>query len=246
MTDGVAMSVWNPTIARITLGSLLGRTRALLLVPLPVVLVGLTLLGHGVHPDATDWQGPVVNGLGFAVIVPVLALIIGTSVVGAEIDDGTIVHILTKPIARSEIVLTKLGVAAGVTGLVNGVMMFVCGLLISNVRLGLGLAVGAVVASICYCALFVALSLVSRRPVLIGLVYILIWEGLLTNLLTGTRGLSIEQYAITLSARTAPSPYFDASISTGVAIVMSIVFVIVGTFVAVDRLRSFTLAGETS
>ena len=119
-------------------------------------------------------------------------------------------------------------------------------MLISDVRLGLGLAVGAVVASICYCALFVALSLVSRRPVLIGLVYILLWEGLLTNLLTGTRGLSIEQYAITLAARVAPSPYFDASLSTGVAIVMSVVFVVVGALVAVDRLRSFTLAGETS
>jgi ABC-2 type transport system permease protein len=238
--------VWNPTIARITLGSLLGRTRALLLVPLPFILIGLTLLGHTIHPDATNWPGPVITGLGFAVIVPVLALIIGTSVVGSEIDDGTIVHILTKPIARSEIILTKLGVAAGVTGLVNGLMMFVCGVIVSDVRLGLGLAVGAAVASICYCALFVALSLLSRRPVLIGLVYILVWEGLLTNLLTGTRGLSIEQYAITLSSHVAPSPYFDPSLSTGVAVVMSIVFVVVGTFVAVDRLRSFTLAGETS
>ena len=38
------------------------------------------------------------------------------------------------------------------------------------------------------------LSLVTRRPVLFGLLYILVWEGLLGNLLTGTRSLSIEQF----------------------------------------------------
>jgi ABC-2 type transport system permease protein len=236
----------NLTIARITARALLGRTRALLLIPLPFVLIGLTVLAHGVDPDGSDWQQAIIIGLGFAVIVPVLSLIIGTSVMGSEIDDGTIVHILTKPIARSEIVVTKLFVAASVTAVVNAAMMAVCGAVISGGRLALGLAVGAAVASICYCALFVTLSLVSRRPVLIGLVYILLWEGLLTNVLTGTRGLSIEQYAITLAAHIAPTSYFDPTVSLAVAVVMSAVFVAVPALVAINRLQSFTLAGETS
>lgn len=240
------MSVWNPTIARITMRGLLGRSRSLLLVPLPVLMIGLALLGHATHPDATDWPGPVVSGLGFAVIVPAVALIIGTSVIGSEIEDGTVVHILTKPIPRVEIVLTKLGVAAGVTALVNGAMMLVCGIVISDVALGWGLAVGAIVASICYTALFLALSLVSRRPVLIGLIYILLWEGLLTNLLTGTRDLSIRQYAITLATNVTESPYFTPSLSLPVAIIMSAVIAVAATAVATTRLRSFTLRGETS
>jgi len=140
------------------------RTQAcLLLIPLPLILIGLTLVGHLVHPDATDWQHPIIIGLGFAVIVPIVSLIVGSSVIGSEIDDGTIVHIMTKPIPRSEIVLSKLAVAAGVTGLVNGAMLFVCGWIITGPRLAIGLGRGAV-ASICYSALFVALSLVSRRP----------------------------------------------------------------------------------
>ena len=44
-----------------------------------------------------------------------------------------------------------------------------------------------------------ALSLVTRRPVLIGLVYVLLWEGLLTNLLTGTRLLAVQQYAVSVA-----------------------------------------------
>jgi ABC-2 type transport system permease protein len=236
----------NLTIIQLTLRSLLGRVRALLLVPLPFVLIGLTLIGHIAHPDQTDWQQPIIVGLGFAVIVPLVSLIVGASVIGSEIDDGTIVHILTKPLPRREIVLSKLAVAAGVTGVVNGAMLFVCGVLITGVRLGIALAVGGVVASICYSALFVALSLVSRRPVLIGLVYILLWEGLLTNLLSGTRSLSIEQFALTLAAQIGQSPYFTPTLSTVTAVVMSLVFLVAATLVAIDRLRSFTMKGETS
>ena len=47
-------------------------------------------------------------GLGLAVVLPVIALIVGTGVLGSEIDDGTIVHILTKPLPRRDIILAKL------------------------------------------------------------------------------------------------------------------------------------------
>jgi ABC-2 type transport system permease protein len=236
----------NPTIVRLTLRAMFGRKRALMLVPMPLLLIGLSALAYGLHPDAVDWQNPLIVGLGFAVIVPVVSLIVGTSVVGSEIDDGTIVYILTKPLPRWQIVLSKLLVAAGVTAVVNALMMAVCGGIIAGPHLVIGLAVGAAVASICYSALFVALSLVSRRPVLIGLIYILIWEGLLSNLLTGTQSLSVEQYGITLAGKIAHSPYVPPTLSLPVAVIMSLVFLVGGTAIAIDRLRAFRLAGETS
>jgi ABC-2 type transport system permease protein len=236
----------NLTVAQLTLRSLLGRRRVWLLLPLPMVLIGLALLGHLRHPHQSDWVLPVVAGLGFTVVVPILALIIGTSVVGSEIDDGTLVHLLTKPLSRSEILLAKLVVAVGVTAVVTGVPMFVAGALASGARFGLGLAIGALLASAAYNALFVALSVLSRRPVLIGLAYILLWEGLLTNLLKGTRVLSVEQYALTVAARIGGSSLLSARMSLVTAIVMAAVFVVAGTVLAIDRLRSFTVAGETS
>lgn len=236
----------NMTVARITMRSLLGRKRALLLLPLPLLLIGLTVFAHILRPDAERWARPLIVGLGFGVVVPVLSLIIGTAVVGAEIDDGTIVHILTKPLSRTSILLAKLLVAIVVTALVNGAMMLICGIVASTARVGMGLAIGAVIASICYCALFVMLSLLSRRPVLIGLVYILIWEGLLGNLLTGTKSLSIEQYALTFATKISSSSLLTSSVSLTTSIAMSVVFVVAGALLAIDRLRSFTLAGETS
>ncbi len=50
-------------------------------------------------------------GLGLAVVLPVIALIVGTGVLGSEIDDGTLAHILAKPLPRREIVISKLVVA---------------------------------------------------------------------------------------------------------------------------------------
>src|SRR5258705_4398837 len=144
----------NMTIAGLTLRSLLGRKRVWLLLPFPVLLIGLTMLGHFKSPDNLDWVDPIVRGLGFAVVVPILAIIIGTSVVVSEIDDGPLVHLLTKPLSRAEILIAKYVVAASVTAVVTGVSMFVTGVIAVSLKFGLALALATVVASIVYCALF--------------------------------------------------------------------------------------------
>jgi ABC-2 type transport system permease protein len=236
----------NGTVASITARALLGRRRFLLLLPLPVLLIGLAALAHAVHPDPTDWGAPVLAGLGFGVVLPMIALLIGTGVLGAEIDDGTIVHVLATPVARRDIVLAKLAVAAGITAVVGAGSMFVAGTIVDGARLGVGVAVASVIGALAYSAVFVALSLLTRRPVLLGLLYVLIWEGLLGNLLAGSRLLSIQQYMVTIAAETTSSDLLTGRVSLPVAVVMSGVFLVGATVLAVDRLRSFTLTGETT
>jgi ABC-2 type transport system permease protein len=234
------------TVAYITTRGLFGRRRALLLLPLPVLLVGLALLCRAYDVNPADWGPPVLVGLGLAVVLPVIALIVGTGVLGSEVDDGTIVHILSKPLPRRDIVLAKLGVAVVVTAVTAAVPLFIAGYLASSTRLGVGLAVAAAVGTCAYSSLFLLLSLLTRRPVLLGLVYILVWEGLLGRFVSGTRVLSIEQYVITIADRIAPTDLLTGQVSLPVAVVMSVVFTVGGTVVAVDRLRSFSIAGETS
>jgi ABC-2 type transport system permease protein len=237
----------NLTIARITIRGLLGRTRFLLLLPLPVILVGLTTLAHTTHPDRPhDWAPGILSGFGFAVLLPLIALIVGTGVLGAEIEDGTIAHILTKPLPRSQIILAKLAVAVLVTTVVSAVPMFIAGVITDSMRLGAGLVLACLVGALAYCALFLLLSLVTRRPVLLGLLYVLLWEGLLGNLLAGTRALSVEQYVLTLASRASGTTLLDSYVSLPVSIAMSVVFLLAGTLLAINRLRSFSLTGETS
>ncbi|MFD6564402.1 ABC transporter permease subunit [Micromonospora profundi] len=234
------------TITWITARGLFGRRRFLLLLPLPLVLLGLAVLCRSLGVDPGQWGPPVLVGLGLAVVLPVVALIIGTGVLGAEIDDGTVVHILTKPLPRWQIVLPKLAVSAGVTAATVAVPLYVAGVLADSVRLGLALAAAAALGALAYSAFFLALSLVTRRPVLLGLVYVLIWEGLLGNFVSGTKVLSIQQYVIALADRLAPTGLLETSVSVPVASVMTALVSVGFTVLAVDRLRSFSVAGETS
>jgi ABC-2 type transport system permease protein len=234
------------TVAWITARGLFGRRRALLVLPLPILLVGLALLCRGYDLNPAAWGTPVLVGLGLAVLLPVTALIVGAGVLGSEVDDGTIVHILAKPLPRSQIILAKYGVAVAVTAVTTATPLFVAGVLADSARLGVGLAVAAVAGTFAYTALFLLLSLLSRRPVLLGLVYILVWEGLLGRFVSGTRVFSIEQYVITIADRIAPTDLLAAKVSLPVAAVMGAIVVIGGTVLAVDRLRSFSIAGETS
>jgi ABC-2 type transport system permease protein len=239
-------SLFNATIARITLRGLLGRRRSLLLIPLPLIMVLLAAVLRANHIDQDTSSTAVLTGLGIAVVLPLTALIIGTSVVGSEIDDGTIVHILTKPLPRREIVLTKFVVAAVVSAVVVAVPMLVAGTIISSTGLGIGLAVASAIGAVVYSALFVMASLLIRRSVLVGLAYILLWDGLLGNLLDGTKVLSVQKYVVEFAGVVSGSPLLHGTVSLPVSIVMSAVFTVGGLLVAIDRLRSFSLAGETS
>jgi ABC-2 type transport system permease protein len=234
------------TVAFITARGLFGRRRALLLLPLPLLLIGLAAIcrAYDVSPDM--WGQAVIVGLGLVVVLPVVALIVGTGVLGSEVDDGTIVHILTKPLPRYEIILAKFAVAASVTAVVSAVPLFVAGVLAGSAKFGAALAVASVIGALAYSALFLLFSLLSRRPVLVGLVYILVWEGLLGNFVGGTKNLAIGQYVMAIADKIAPTAIVESTIGLTTAIVMSAIFVVLGTLAAINRLSSFSVAGETS
>lgn len=236
----------NTTIIAITTRALFGRRRFLLLIPLPALMVGLAVLVRALGADPKDWAQPVIIALGMAVVLPVVALVVGTGVLGSEIDDGTLAHVLAKPLPRSEIILSKLLVAFLVTAVTVCVPFFLVALVAGSVSLGIGLVVGGLLGSLAYCSLFVALSLLTRRPVLVGLVYVLVWEGLLGNFLSGTRVLSIQQYVIEVADRVSRSDLINGNVSLAVSLAMSFVFVAGATLLAIDRLRSFSVVGETS
>jgi ABC-2 type transport system permease protein len=239
----------NATIIGLTVRNGLGTRRAVVLVLLPLVLVGMAAILRalvGVDPDATEG---VVLGLGMTVVLPLVALICATSVLAAEVDDGSIVYLLAKPISRHVIVVSKYLVAVTATTLFTVLpIMLACAILTGEARPTIAYGVGSLLGAIVYCAIFLLLSAATRHAVATGLIYVLVWEGLLGGLLSGVRWLSVGAWAVGLAeaiagdAGVAPSDV--ETVNPAYAIVAAAVVTVAAVWLAGDRLRSFRLTGE--
>ncbi|HEX2131444.1 MAG TPA: ABC transporter permease subunit [Actinophytocola sp.] len=236
----------NTTVMSLTARALLGRRRVLMLLPMPLVLIALALLGVTSGAESGVWGPPVFGSLGLSVILPLTALIVGSSVLGLEIDDGTITHLLTKPLPRSEIILSKLCVAWLVTTVATGIPFAVSAAIAGSGALAVGMVAGALLGSLAYCALFLALSLVSKRPVAVGLVYIMLWENLLVGFVDGARVFSVQQHATSFANAIAQSDMLNDTVPVVTAMIIAAVFVVGGTVGATMKLRSFALTGEAN
>jgi len=237
------MTVMVP-IADVTLRGLLSRRRMVLLVLLAAlpVLIGLLIRVAGGRPDPDR----VLDTLVVRFVMPLLALIVGTGVLGSEIDDGTAVYLMVKPIARWRIVLSKALVAAGLTAiLVVPAVVFTTVLLGGRGDVGttmVGFAVACLVGGSTYAVAFMALSVFTSRALLLGLTYTLIWEGVLSGLLEGTKFLSIRQATLGLAAALGVDVPGDPLVPVVSVAVLAVV--LVGGFVLASwKLARFEIRG---
>ena len=136
-------------------------------------------------------------------MVPLIGVIAGTGAIGPEIDDGSIVYLLAKPVKRPTIIFTKLIVAIAVTMVFSALPTFVAGLILNGngQQIAVAYTIAALVASIAYSALFLLLGTVSRHAVVLGLVYALVWEALFGSLVPGARTLSVQQWSLALAQK---------------------------------------------
>jgi ABC-2 type transport system permease protein len=231
-------------IGSVTARALLGRRRTLLmlLVAGAPVLIGLLvrLANDGGRPDRLV---PTLEGLIVVTVLPLVALVFGTAALGSELDDGTAVHTLTKPIARWMIVIPKLVVAGGLTALLLVVSTVISGLLIggtgsNELQITFAFAVAILFGSYVYAAIFLALSVFTSRGLIIGLAYALIWEGLLAGALPGTQLLSVREYVRGIVEMLAPPGTIQSLVgSTG--LIATIVALVAITLVATLRLSVY-------
>jgi len=240
----------NPTVVQLTVRSLLGRRRALVMLALPAILLllcGATrLLAGGDERLGVNLLG----GFGLGTVVPLLALIAGTGAIGPEIDDGSIVYLLSKPLSRPSIVHSKLAVASATVVALSAVPVLVAGLVLTGTadRLAVGYALAAAVAGVTYCAVFLLLAVLTRNAVVIGLLYALIWESVIGGYVPGAQALSVQQWSLTLAEKVVGARAAELGVTPAVGIgtaVPLLLVVLVGcTWYAGRRLRVLRLAGD--
>jgi ABC-2 type transport system permease protein len=240
----------NATVAELTWHSVLGRRRAFLLMALPAVLVALAIVVRLVHGMDTQAAVNLLAAVAVGFLVPLLGLIAGTGAIGPEIDDGSIVYLLAKPISRQSIVNSKVAVAMGVSVAFGAVPTLVAGFIVAggSDRVAIGYAVGALVAGLAYCALFLLLAVITRNAVVVGLLYALVWESLVGGYVPGAQAVSIQQWSLALTKHIVGRPAGSLSVTSAVglpvAVVLLLVVLIGCVWYAGRRLRSIRFTSE--
>lgn len=231
----------NAVVMRLAAHALLGRRRIWLLVGLAGLLIVVALLtrwGSGGNPATT--AAMMVN-FGLGILLPVMCLLVGTGVIAPEIEDGSVVYLLAKPLRRSTIALSKLVVAQAVA-LVFTVVPVVLATLIAgdtNGELAIALAVATALASFTYVSVFFAIAILSSNPTIVGLLYAVLWEGSLAGYVPGVRTLSVRQWALApaeamLDGNVTVNVNSDVSIAVGAVLIAAVV--VAAFAVAVQRL----------
>ena len=191
-------------IFRLSLRQLLGRWRLLvilLLAALPTLLILLIRLLSEAELTFADDDiiNPIIDGMVVGGILPIVTMTLATAAFGNELEDKTLYYLVLKPVSRVSIVLAKL-----LATLVVAVPLVVVSGVVASALVGaetqtLGTLALALAASVTtYASIFTLAGLLTPRALAYGLVYVLVWEGLLSTIVSGVRYLSVRGYTLAL------------------------------------------------
>jgi ABC-2 type transport system permease protein len=165
-------------------------------------------LGRRVEP------AQVATTVGFLlqlqVCVPLLALVLGSAAIAEEVEDRTITFLFTRPIPRGAVLLGRwaailvfvlLVLAASTWALLAASSTTRAGGAPVDAAIRIPLFAAVLAGGAVYTALFAALGVFVRHPVLVGLAYAFAIEGFLANMPIGSQRLTIQYHLRSLIAR---------------------------------------------
>jgi len=211
------------------------------------VLLGL--LAHVVDETPERAFAAVAADGIFGLVVPIAALVIGDSVLGAEMRAGTFHFTWLSPTPTWQIVLGRWA-GGSLVALVTIAPSVALGAVVAGSPESAGPAfVATAVASTSYIAVFVAIACLTRRTAVWSLAFVFLVERLLGTALTGIAQLSPtwESRAIFLaSVDDVPSSLArDGIPQGGAAVVRLSIVTIVVLVVAIWRMGHMRLAGAS-
>ena len=86
----------------------------------------------------------------------------------------------------------------------------------------------------------------TSRALVIGLAYVVVWEGVVAGLFAGTRVLSIRQHALAVADALGGEAAAAAELGVAVAVAVGLAVVLLAAALAVRRLERVELRGETA
>lgn len=240
----VPASLW--LLTSIMMRAARGRWRLVASVAGAVALgcIGLVVRSRADASGAPDEQVVLlVSALVLTVYAPLLSLVQAAAVVGDLRDDGTLVYLWLRPVARWRLAVAATAAvflrSAPLAVLAAGVLAVASG---GGPQLVVASAYAAALACLGYAGLFAFLGLAVRRALVWGLVYVLVWEGLVGSFGALPARLAVSTYSSSLLANLTDTALPDQGVGLAWAWAGPVLVAVVATLASQWRL----LRGEVA
>ena len=244
----MSAALLNRTVLWLTRRQLFAKQRvvvaiALMLAPAAIALI-YRFTTDNPAADPTEFLSPMYRGLVLGVLLPITALVFGTSAFGGEVEDGTLIYLMVKPVPRWQLTSSKYVVALAATvGVIVPAILIAWALTpgATPIRVPLAYAAGSIVGAIIYCAIFVTLGITSRRALALGLLYIFAFETILSRNVAGVKSLSVREFALAVCKKFVgtAAEFTDLTVSMGTVWTMGTIFLVAALATGVVKLRRY-------
>lgn len=203
-----------------------GRVFALAGLGSVAILLGIALR---VADEGNIAYGPLVEGFGMTLLVPVVSLAFASAALGDPAEDRWLVHLWLTPAPRWKIALAALGASLTIA-LPVGALPVVIAAAVAGApsKVITGAAAGATLAVLGYCSVFVPLGLRVRRALAWGLAYLLIWELAVARVARGAARVSISVHVRSLLAEIADAAPPRNAVAASTALIALAVTLVLG------------------
>ena len=217
----------------------------------PLRILGVAALGAigillgaltGQDDDPVEATADVVAAYGIGVAIPLCALWLATSSVGDLVDDGLLVYLWLKPVARWQLPAAALLATATIVLALVVLPLAVATLLAGTTELTFGVAAAGTLATLAYAGLFVAIGLWLRRALWWGIAYLLVWENGIAGASEGASRLSVGGYARSVLARVADVELERGERALGLSVAVLVAVTVGGWLAATYRYRRAEIA----
>lgn len=191
-------------VYRLTLRSILDGRKALAMVVLALVpVVAAIVFAAAGEIDPRIFWARLLQRLVIPTVTAFIAVVLGAGALADEREDGTILYLASTPLPRRVLVMTKILAAWTVSMALLVPAVVIAGVISLGDRLEasqiLWPLLGVGLSALCYCAVSSWLSLGTRRPVVVGALYILLWEGSIATFAASADRFSIAAYGRALA-----------------------------------------------
>ena len=223
------------------------RTWALGLLPALAVVVAFLAASQSGNTRAA--YGSYVIGLLFPIVVALVSWVIAASAVTDEREELTILYVAQTPVSRLR-TAAEIWLSAWAASMVLIALPLVMGIVLAgragvSAQAQIDLVVASALASAAYCGLGVLAAFYTKRAAVIGLIYVLLWESVMSGFAEGAKNLSVTQHARAIAARSA-DPWTRMELhppttSAGVALVVLVGIVAGSVLLAGRRFRRMNM-----